>query len=171
MNNTTAQVMGHRRRQNNLQQRVNSAKRKSNNELRNAISAMQLQFQVSHDFWTAKFVLLKFLKPIIGDVEQNVDRPQILIRALHATHLLRGQGPSTFTLNSKKEIFLFGGSGGAGSRGVIMLTMQQKDPPLMTKDSIFYIGTMEKAKNLLCWIKSSSLSGEIMKNYRFLSFV
>ena len=41
----------------------------------------------------------------------------------------------------------------------------------MTKDSIFYIGTMEKAKNLLCWIKSSSLSGEIMKNYRFLSFV
>ena len=42
----TAQVMGHRRRQTNLQQRVNSAKRKSNNELRNAISAMQLQFQV-----------------------------------------------------------------------------------------------------------------------------
>ena len=42
----TSQVMGHRRRQTNLQQRVNSAKRKSNNELRNAISAMQLQFQV-----------------------------------------------------------------------------------------------------------------------------
>ena len=38
--------MGHRRRQNHLQQRVNSAKRKSNNELRNAIGAMQLQFQV-----------------------------------------------------------------------------------------------------------------------------
>ena len=42
----SSKVMGHRRRQTNLQQRVNSAKRKSNNELRNAISAMQLQLQV-----------------------------------------------------------------------------------------------------------------------------
>ena len=86
------QVMGHRRRQNNLQQRVNSAKRKSNNELRNAISAMQLQFQVSRDtivLGRHMCAPLNFLKPIIGDVEQNLDRPQILIRALHATHLFR----------------------------------------------------------------------------------
>ena len=82
--NYTTQVMGHRRRQNNLQQRVNSAKRKSNNELRNAISAMQLQFHVLDDHMTIGFAQnhLRCGRNVESELGGSY------IRALHATHLL-----------------------------------------------------------------------------------
>ena len=37
-----------------------------------------------------------------------MDRAQFFIRALHATHLPSGQGPSTFTSKSKKGFFTKG---------------------------------------------------------------
>ena len=103
--NFTTQVMGHRRRQNNLQQRVNSAKRKSNNELRNAISAMQLQFQV-------KTTWQLFLLKTIWDVEDIVESDLgFLCKSLACNSSpwsmspWQGQGPKHFQFEFQRGLF------------------------------------------------------------------